>query len=77
MIQIKIEEKEKLKTLAVVNTLKKKPIISIAMIARNASINSGRMRFIIETLVDEGRLNRIPVRNDNDRYKRYKYEVVK
>jgi len=75
-MQLKIADKEKLKIIATVKTLKKKPIISIAMIAKNANINSGRVRFIVEVLVEEGKLRKTVVKSTNERYIRYYYEVV-
>lgn len=75
-MQLKVADKEKLKIIATVKTLKKKPIISIAMIAKNANINSGRVRFIVEMLVEENKLKKTVVKSTNERYIRYFYEVV-
>lgn len=76
MILIQLTEAEKLQTIKVIKMLKKKKMMSIACIAKNAGINSGRMRFIVEILVEEGRVAKVPVKLINDRYKRYKYEVI-
>jgi len=76
MIQIKLTEAEKLKVLAAVKVIKT-PTISVAQIAQATKINNGRCRFVVESLLDDGRLIKIPVKDYNERYKRYRYEVAK
>lgn len=76
MILIKLNDREKLITINTIKMLRKKKVISIADIARNSHINSGRMRFIVEILVEEGKIRKVPIKIINDRYKRYKYEVI-
>lgn len=74
-INIVIHEHEKL---AVLNVIKKKQniTISVSKIAEAAKLNPNRTRFIIEDLIEEGRLKRIPTKQFNERYIRYSYEVV-
>ena len=75
-INIKIYEHEKQ---AVLKVLRKKQgvTISVSKIGELAKINRNRTRFIIEDLIEEGRLKRIPTKKFNDKYIRYSYEVLK
>jgi predicted transcriptional regulator of viral defense system len=59
--------------------LKKKQgiTISVSKIAELAKLNPNRTRFIIEDLIEEGRLKRIPTKKFNERYIRYSYEITK
>jgi len=74
-INVKIfpEEKD-----AIVRVLQKheEQTISVAAIANEADFNPNRTRFIVEELLDEGRIRKIPTKMFNARYIRYKYEVV-
>jgi len=74
-INIVIHEHEKQ---AVLKVLSKKQgvTISVAKIGELAKINPNRTRFIIEDLIEEGRLKRIPTKKFNDKYIRYSYEVL-
>ena len=74
-INIMIHEHEKQ---AVLKVLKKKQgvTISVSKIGKLAKINPNRTRFIIEDLIEEGRLKRITTKKFNDRYIRYSYEVL-
>lgn len=74
-IKINIYEHEKK---AVLDVLRKKKgvTISVSKIGALAGINPNRTRFIIEDLIEEGRLKRIPTKNFNPRYIRYSYEVI-
>jgi len=74
-INIVIHEHEKQ---AVLKVLKKKQgvTISVSKIAELAKLNPNRTRFIIEDLIEEDRLKRIPTKKFNDRYIRYSYEVL-
>lgn len=73
-IKIVIHEHEKQ---AVLKALKKKQgvTISVSKIAELAKLNPNRTRFIIEDLIEEGRLKRIPTKKFNERYIRYSYEI--
>lgn len=75
-INIKIHEHEKQ---AILKVLKKKQgvTISVSKIGELAKINPNRARFIIEDLIEEGRLKRIPTKKFNEKYIRYSYEVLK
>jgi len=74
-INIVIHEHEKQ---AVLKALKEKQgiTISVSKIAELAKLNPNRTRFIIEDLIEEGRLKRITTKKFNDRYIRYSYEVL-
>ena len=74
-INIVIHEHEKQ---AILKVLRKKQgvTISVSKIGELAKINPNRARFIIEDLIEEGRLKRIPTKKFNERYIRYSYEVV-
>ena len=74
-INIVIHEHEKQ---AVLKALKKKQgeTISVSKIGELAKLNPNRTRFIIEDLIEEGRLKRTPTKQFNERYIRYSYEVV-
>lgn len=75
-INIVIHEHEKQ---AVLKVLKEKQgvTISVSKIAELAKLNPNRTRFIIEDLIEEGRLKRIPTKKFNERYIRYCYEITK
>lgn len=74
-INIVIHEHEKQ---AVLKALKEKQgiTISVSKIAELAKLNPNRTRFIIEDLIEEGRLKRIPTKKFNNKYIRYSYEVL-
>ena len=74
-INIRIHEHEKQ---AVLKVLKEKQgvTISVSKIAELAKLNPNRTRFIIEDLIEEGRLKRIPTKKFNKKYIRYSYEVI-
>lgn len=74
-INIKIYEHEKQ---AVLKALRKKQgvTISVSKIGELAKINPNRARFIIEDLIEEGRLKRIPTKKFNEKYIRYSYKVI-
>jgi len=52
-------------------------VIAVSRIAELAGMNQNRVRFVIVDLVENKRINRIPVKAFNARYIRYKYEVTK
>lgn len=74
-INIVIHEHEKQ---AVLKALRKKQgvTISVSKIGELAKINPNRARFIIEDLIEEGRLKRIPTKKFNERYIRYSYKIT-
>lgn len=73
-IQIFPEEKD-----SIIRVLKKHKgkTMSVAAIAREAGLNPNRSRFIIEELLEEGRITRTATKQFNARYIRYCYDVVK
>jgi predicted transcriptional regulator len=76
MITVKIYEHEKKKIISVIKKHDGKQM-SIAAIARKANYNPNRTRFIIDALIDEGRIEKILIKNYNPKYRRYAYRVVK
>lgn len=74
-IIIKITEEEKKAILLVVRRLQGK-IISIATIAKHAKMNSNRVRFIVEDLMEENKIKREVAKMYNERYVRYYYTIV-
>ena len=76
LISIKVEEAEKLRVLRSTKSFKGKTV-SVAKIAAKINANENRIRFVIDLLIEEKRLIKIPVKNFNQYYKRYYYEVTK
>lgn len=74
-INIKIYEHEKQAVLKVLRE-NQGVTISVSKIGELAKINPNRTRFIIEDLIEEGRLKRILTKKFNERYIRYSYEVM-
>lgn len=74
-INIIISEEEK--DLFVATICKHKETISITKLAKEAGLNPNRARFIMEDLVDEGRVMRHVTKAFNARFIRYKYEVIR
>lgn len=75
-VNVKIFPHEKEKLVAVINKHKGKTM-SVAALAADAGFNPNRTRFIIEELLQDGRIKRIPTKAFNARYIRYSYEVIK
>jgi RIO-like serine/threonine protein kinase len=73
-IEIKIPEEEKLRILQALRTMQNK-VVSVATIAKTAKLNPNRSRFIIEDLIEEGRITRTVAKTFNERYIRYTYTV--
>lgn len=74
-IPLNIKEYEKINVLNAVRLLKDKAT-SVDKIASMTDISSNRVRFVIEDLLDEGRLFREVVKNYGPRYIRYKYSIT-
>ena len=75
-MKLKIDEKEKKKLIKVIKK-HEGIMMSVSQIADKADFNPNRTRFIIEELLEEGRIKRNVEKKFNDRYIRYSYEVVK
>lgn len=75
-INVKIYKEEKDRIVVVIGSMKGKTV-SVAAIATAAGYNPNRTRFIIEELVQEGRIKKVPTKSFNKKYIRYSYEVVK
>lgn len=51
--------------------------ISVTKLGRLAKLNPNRVRFIVQDLIDAGKVQRIPTKAINSHYIRYSYKVVK
>lgn len=62
----------------VLNALKKLVDKTVAMseIARVASMNPNRVRYVITDLESDGKIKKIPTKAFNKHYVRYKYEII-
>lgn len=49
--------------------------ISVAKLASVAGINPNRARFVLDVLVESGKVIKVPVKSYNKHYSRYTYEV--
>lgn len=76
-ITITISEDEKKDVIKAIKRLGKHEMLAVSKIAKEAGMNPNRVRFIIEDLVDEGRIVRHVAKSFNARWIRYKYEVIK
>lgn len=74
-ITVKISEAEKKVMLKTIKA-SKGATISVAKLAREASQNPNRARFVIDELVDDGKIKRVVTKSFNARYIRYSYEVL-
>lgn len=54
-----------------------KEITSVAKIAKDAGINPNRARFIMEELIQDGKVVKVLAKKYNERFLRYRYEVTK
>lgn len=75
-ITVKIFPEEKDKLVAIIRKHKDETI-SVTKLAKEAGLNPNRSRFILEELLEEGRVTREITKAFNPRFIRYKYEVVK
>lgn len=75
-IKVTIHDYEKDKLVEVIKKNQGKTI-AVSALAIQAGYNPNRTRFIIEDLIQEGRIERIPTKVFNPRYIRYSYKVVK
>ena len=75
-INIKIYPEEKDSLLRAIKK-NKGVTISVAKLAKEAGLNPNRARFIMEELLQEGKVTRTPTKAFNERYIRYCYEVPK
>lgn len=75
-VNIKIFPEEKTKVVIAIKQTKGETT-SVAKIAAIAKINPNRTRFIIEELLEEGRIERTPTKFYGSKYVRYSYKAVK
>ena len=73
-IIIKIDEKEKLEVLELIKQFEGQQV-SIAKVAEAGDLNPNRTRFVFAELIEEGRLERIVVKDYGPRYRRYAYKI--
>ena len=76
-IEIIIRQEERDDIMKVMHTLKEGEVISTAAIAKKASYNPHRTRFIINDLLERNLIERVVEKKFNDRYIRYSYRVVR
>lgn len=75
-VNVKIHPEEKTKVVIAIKKTKGE-VTSVAKIAAIAKLNPNRTRFIIEELLEDGRIEREVAKAFNPRYVRYRYHVVK
>jgi predicted transcriptional regulator len=75
-INVRIEEDEKQAIVDVIKTIQGQ-VIAVNAIAKKAGFNPNRTRFIIEDLLEEGRIVRKVAKQFNEKYVRYCYEIPK
>ena len=74
-VTVKIYQSEKDQVVEVLKKLKDQTV-AVSAIAKEAGINPNRCRFVIDELLQEGKITKIATKQFNPRYVRYKYEVV-
>lgn len=50
--------------------------VAVSAIAREATMNQNRVRYVITDLIEAGKIKREPTKAFNKNYIRYKYEVL-
>lgn len=73
-ININTTDEEQLKILQVLVTFKGQTV-AVSAIAKAANMNQTRTRYVIQDLLEAGKIKRIPTRQFNKQYVRYSYEV--
>lgn len=74
-INVKIFPEEKKQLLQVIRRNKGKTV-SVAKLAQEAGQNPNRARFVLDELIEEGKVKKVPTKKFNNRYVRYSYEVL-
>lgn len=74
-INIKINPDEKDALVEVIRKVQGETI-AVSKLAKLAGFNPNRTRFIVEELLQDGRIDRTITKQFNDQYKRYSYKVV-
>ena len=74
-ITINISEQEKVNVMRAIKQLNGKTT-SVNEIADKAGYNPNRTRFIVDDLLEDGRITREVKKKFNDKYIRYSYSVV-
>ena len=76
MIKIKLTSVEKEEVVLGLRKAKGSTI-SVAKFAKGLNMNPNRVRFVIDELIEEGRIEKIITKEFNEHYRRYKYKVIK
>lgn len=50
--------------------------VAMTRIAKEASLNPNRVRYVITDLEEAGKIRRVPTKAFNEHYIRYRYEVL-
>lgn len=74
-ITINIDESEKIEVLNVIKKHFNGKVTSVAKIADEGELNPNHVRYVIEDLVQEGRLIKEPVKDFGPHYKRFRYVI--
>lgn len=75
LMKLNITQAERLQVISVIKINKNKQI-SVAKIAQKIKGNPNRVRFIIEELIADHKIKKVPVKNYNKHYRRYTYEII-
>jgi len=75
-IRIETTAEEQCTVLDAVKTHEGKTV-AVSKIAETAKLNQNRVRFVLEDLIELGKIRRTPTKAFNPRYIRYSYEVIK
>ena len=74
LINIKTSEEDKMQVIESIKKLKSQAM-SVAKIARNANMNPNKVRFTIEDLIAENRVEKVAIIQYHSKYNRYVYIV--
>lgn len=74
-INITTTEDEQSRVLEAIKRLSGKTV-AVSAIAKEAGMNQNRVRYVITDLEEASKIKRVPTKAFNERYIRYKYEVL-
>ena len=75
VINITTTQEERNEVLLALKNLTGKTI-AVSAIAQAVGLNQSRVRYVLEDLVEAGKIKRVPTKAFNKHYIRYKYEIV-
>lgn len=75
-VNVKIFPEEKDKLVEVIKKFKGQTV-AVSKLAKEAGFNPNRTRFIVDELLEDGRIKRNVTKSFNKQYTRYSYEVIK